>query len=788
MAVILALAALACLSFPKSLHASETPGTRPAARPPAASPLAPAEEPMTRAVLAVTVNDRPAGEVQVLMIDDEVWIDLPGLKQLGIKTIFGQRRREYGTVFVAMSTLAPDVAFTFDQDQLELRLKVAPALLGKTILNAAAKAPAPSRTASRAKGAFVNYAANWRDRGAPRLFAETAFSASGALVSSTLYTVASGRLMRGLSQAVFDDARHLNRWTLGDRIAYGGELGGALMLGGVSLAREYGIDPSLLRYPTLNVAGAVSAPATVEVYANGQLVQRRDLPPGQFEVKSLPVSAGRGTTRVIVRDAFGRTQEFGAPYYVSTSLLSKGLQDYVYSAGFERERPADENWRYTRLVGLMRHRFGVTDNFTAGVRAEGTAGLFSGGPSLNWRFRFGEVELGAAGSRTSEGRVGAAGVVGYRYLGRRLTLGSVFRSTGRAYETLGSRYDFRPAIREADFAASVRVGNGGSVSFRHVQSTDADVFGGTRSSVTVSTRTAGAADVFGTVARRAGANGGMDLVIGLTRTFGATGLHVYRDVTGDGPAVTSAEVSRSAPAGTGYGYRAGWRDAAQHQASGLFEYQSDYGRYEASAGTAGGAGSGAAFSAAGAVVAVGGRVYATRSIQDSYALVRVPNAPGVRVFASHQEIGRTDRRGDLLVPNLQSYSVNELSIADGDVPLDNAVESADRSVVPSNRGAAVVVFPVRRLSATTGSLELMTPDGIIVPAFGVLNVETGTGRISSPIGRGGEFYLENVPAGAHRAVITANGRRCEFTLTAAAAATAQADLGLLRCTIAGRTP
>lgn len=768
-ALLCAAAAVACLANPAVLRATGEP-------------------PLERAMLAATVNSSPAGDVQVLIAGQEVWIELAGLKRAGIKTIFGQRRRDYDTVFVSLATLAPDVSFVVDVAQLELRMTVAPKLLGKTIVASSAQTPAAGRTASRAKGAFVNYAANWRDRGAPRIFAETAFSASGALVSSTLYTVSSGRVIRGLSQAVFDDARHLNRWTLGDRIVSAGELGGAVMMGGVVLAREYGIDPSFLRYPTLNVAGAVAAPATVEVYANGQLVQRRDLPPGQFEVKSLPVAAGRGVTRVVVRDVFGRTQEFGAPYYVSTSLLSRGLQDYVYGAGFERERPGEENWRYTRLVALMRHRVGVTDNFTAGFRGEGAAGLLSGGPSLNWRFGLGEVELGGAVSRAADARVGTAGVIGYRYLGRRLTLGAVFRATGRRYETLGSRYDFRPAIREADVAGSVRLGTAASVSVRHVQSTENDLFGGTRSSITVSSRTPGSADVFGTLARRRGVNGGIDLVVGLTRTFGgSTGLHVSRDVSGPGPATTSAEVSRSAPTGTGYGYRAGWRDGATRQASGLFQYQNPYGRYEASVGAAG-SGSGAAVAASGALVAVGGRVYATRSIQDSYALVRVPETPGVRVFASHQEIGRTNRHGDLLVPNLQSYSVNQLTLADGDVPLDNAIDSADRVVVPANRGAAVVVFPVRRLTATTGSLELMTSAGIIVPAFGVLTVEAEPARLTSPIGRGGEFYLENVPAGAHRAVIAANGRRCEFTLTAASGTGTQVDLGTLRCTIAGATP
>jgi outer membrane usher protein len=290
------------------------------------------------------------------------------------------------------------------------------------------------------------------------------------------------------------------------------------------------------------------------------------------------------------------------------------------------------------------------------------------------------------------------------------------------------------------------------------------------------------ADLFGTITRRQGSGGVSEFVVGLTRAFGhSQGLHVSREATAAGYPSTSAELSRSLPTGTGFGYRAGWRETDHRQMSGLFEYQRQSGRYEAAVTTLGQERT-VSFAASGGLVALGRRFYLTRSVQDAFALVRVPGSPGVRVFASHQPIGRTNRRGELFVPSLQPYSTNELSIADDDVPLTSAIDNGERIVVPANRTAAVVEFPVRHVRSALGSIELMTPDGIIIPAFGELTVYSATGRPSSPLGRNGEFYLEDVPPGTYRAVVTSNRRRCEFPLQVPAEGGGPANLGLLRCT------
>jgi outer membrane usher protein len=127
-------------------------------------------------------------------------------------------------------------------------------------------------------------------------------------------------------------------------------------------------------------------------------------------------------------------------------------------------------------------------------------------------------------------------------------------------------------------------------------------------------------------------------------------------------------------------------------------------------------------SVAGALVGIGGDLYATRPVRNSFALVRVPGVAGVRTYSSHQEIGRTNRGGNLLIPDLLPYYGNELNIDDTDIPIDYTVPDVDITLAPPYRGGAVVLFPVRRIQRATGTVVLLTAAGEEHPSFGELTI------------------------------------------------------------------
>src|SRR5690606_30425066 len=66
--------------------------------------------------------------------------------------------------------------------------------------------------------------------------------------------------------------------------------------------------------------------------------------------------------------------------------------------------------------------------------------------------------------------------------------------------------------------------------------------------------------------------------------------------------------------------------------------------------------------ASGALVAMGGGVFASRRLNDGFAVVSTSGIPAVPVGGENRLVGETDDEGRLLVPLLQSYPRNRISI------------------------------------------------------------------------------------------------------------------------------
>jgi len=145
---------------------------------------------------------------------------------------------------------------------------------------------------------------------------------------------------------------------------------------------------------------------------NGALVRQEAIAPGRFEVRNLPVTNGAGQVSYVVRDSFGRTQEYTSAYYGSPGLLAPGLSDYGYHLGLRRLDFGIAGFSYGPPALLARHRVGLTDQLTAGFRVEAAVQhvrgwdepscatcaslLTSAGPSASIALPFGELDLEAA--------------------------------------------------------------------------------------------------------------------------------------------------------------------------------------------------------------------------------------------------------------------------------------------------------------------------------------------------------------------------------------------------------
>lgn len=750
----------------------------------------PANAQNTDVLLPLTLNTLPRGDVFARLRNGDVLLRVSDLEQAGLSGMLWERiltfsrlrgiERADGADLISLTSIAPWLTFTLDEVNLTLSVTADPRLFGQVALTASGARPA-NIIHSRDTSTFFNYALTSRAFEDLGIFAETGTSIRGNLLFNSFSRLPGGDVVRGISSFTLDEREQLRRWVAGDAVAApADDLAGSALIGGLTVSKNYGLDPYFVRFPALSVRGTAITPANVEVYVNGVLVSQRAVPPGQFELGNLPATAGAGTMQVVIRDVYGREQVIASPYYYSTAVLARGLSEYTYSAGFVRENFGTESFDYGDPAILAFHRRGWTDTITAGGRVEGSRDLWSGGTTFGFRSRFGDFDLGLGASR-ADGSSGTAAQFGYQYLARSYSFGGRVRKQSRDYANLSMRPDQDRPLLDALLFASIPVGRG-SVS---VQWTSADMRDATdsgRLTLLTNFSLTRTVNMFLSVAGvEEGSERRGEYFAGLSFYLGgntSANLAVARQASEDQILV---EFQKPLPLGTGYGFRFQGRLAeGRESGASAVQYQTSFGRYEVDFDPFGND-QDPIISAAGGMVYQAGALLLTRPVQESFALVRVPGVSNVRVFASNQLIGRTDARGNLLVPNLLPYYGNPLRISDQDIPLSYEVRAVEKTVAPPNRGGALVVFPVSPIRSIGGSVMIRTSTGEVAPSYGQLSVAGEGQTFVSPLGRSGEFYLENVPAGTYDATVDFESGRCLFRLQVPGGDQPVVDLGRLVC-------
>jgi outer membrane usher protein len=220
----------------------------------------------------------------------------------------------------------------------------------------------------------------------------------------------------------------------------------------------------------------------------------------------------------------------------------------------------------------------------------------------------------------------------------------------------------------------------------------------------------------------------------------------------------TVQVQRNLPAGEGMGYRLLAQSGTGELVQGGISEQKAIGTYTAEAASSRGD-MAYRLGATGGFAWLDGHAFLTRRLSDSFALVRVGEYPGVRVYADNQPVARTDAQGRTLVPRLRAYDRNLLRIEQADLPLETEIGALEYEAVPYYRSGLVVSFPVR--PARGALLRLVLEDGKSPPPGARVRIEDGTE--SFPVGLDGEVYLSGLAA-TQRGRAEWNGRRCVFEL------------------------
>ncbi|MGH8832115.1 MAG: fimbria/pilus outer membrane usher protein [Polaromonas sp.] len=769
-------------------------------------------------VLRVMLNTEDKGDIFVGRTPDlDFLVKVEDLKAMGIKEPAGTVVLRDGEPHMFLKSMR-GVSFSFEEKALALNITAEPQLLPSHALQLRAEQRIRG-VVPRGNSAFFNYALNSsggdsvsgsRAGFAGELglrFGDYLFLSDGSTTQAGQAANGQRKFVRLMSSVTHDDRDNLRRTVIGDFFTPSRDFSNGVNLGGISISKLYGLNPYLIQFPTQSVSGNVALPSDLEVYLDGQRIRSEKLKPGEFELRDLLAYGGARNVQLVLRDAFGRVQQFSYSFYFSDQPLRQGLHEYSYNLGALRRDYGTESNHYGPVAFTLFHRYGMSDALTLGLRAEGKRNFSNAGPLATVVLgSAGVVNLALAGSSVDSHR-GAAGSMVYNYQAKSWSLGFSLRRDWGEYATLGDPPTITNRKHESSVVTSYYLPGRGTVSLSHSA---------------LSTRDAMAAfsatpiqpfNVSPLENRRVTAlsysvplvSGRVSLTASLShikdkesRNEAFVGLIFFLDKDYSAAAnyrgnkdnhTESLQLTKNQPIGEGLGYvlsadRATSPTAESLQFKSNIQYnapaailRAEYGRRHDGGQTA----NDYRVSVAGGLAYVDGEVALGRPVTESFGIVKVGELPGVAIAVNGQPIGKTNAQGKVFVPTLTPYFDNDVSISPESVPIEYSIPSTVQRVSPSLRSGAVIDFGVTKIQAFSGKLKSQQAGAMKPVEFQEISFSADGKMQRMQTGRGGEFYIENRKPGTYTATVPLEGKPCQFDLTIPRSDETFVELGELVC-------
>lgn len=650
-----------------------------------------------------------------------------------------------------------EIISSFDESLLTLALTSPPQYLPASIIDLS-RQPQKEVLWPLESSAFVNYRLEFetdsRTTGSSSgLASEVGWRRRNFLFLSGQRYESSGeesRFIRQMTSTTWEWRDDLRRLIVGDAITSAGLIVPSVRVGGVTISRNFDLDPAFIQYPTFDYAGAIAAPGEIDIYQNGFKLRTEKLQPGPFLLENLTGASGYGDIELVLRDQFGRESRLRSPYYLTDQLLKPGFQEYSYSAGLRRDSYGSSQDGYSAAVLLGNHRYGWNRTLTVGYSLQAGDGLLMISPHLDvLAGNLGIVSLVVGGSAGNPGG-GGAGLLRYTFNRRPFSANFEYQFLSEKWQTLsetGSGASLQQQIRGAIGWGSLATG---SLTLNVAQRKYYDGAPQTSFGAMYSRRLFDAVSCNLFIQKSSDESSNLSSFVILTYSPIARPQMALRFEEQSGESSQSIDVQQSVPAGAGYGYTAsaGQRSGDSGSATYLESSGEHHGRYlnvwgrgyfeSGDNGTA----TDVFLSTAGALTWVGGHFKPSRPVADSFALVRVGTLPEVKIYRNGEEVGRTDENGLALIPGLSSYYDNRISIDDTDIPIDQRITKVEYYLSPPARSGSCVDFAVVRSQPITGHLDLRRGNDLTPVEYREVELVNAAGqRLTIPTGRGGEFYF-----------------------------------------------
>ncbi|HEX8544003.1 MAG TPA: fimbria/pilus outer membrane usher protein [Pseudomonas sp.] len=686
---------------------------------PVSSSLAqtPADAPQTL-LLSVTINGRIHEGIQEFVErDSELFVTRAQLLELGLVVPEPQTPPADGLIGLSsfdgwswrLDANAQVLAL-----QIPLRSLKVQQLIGR---------PAPSlgKVDRSDIGAVLNYDTQFThdgDHSSSSILGELrVFGPVGVVQSSVEQTRSQSftRTVRLDSTYSVSDASMLQSYNVGDFINGGLNWTRPVRMLGAQMTTNFALRPDLVTYPRPGMTGEVAVPSSVDIYVNGLHQATSQIQPGPFELNQLPVTSGGGDVSVVVKDASGRQTTQTLPFYTSTLLLSEGLDSLAVQAGLVRREYATRSNDYAQPAASVSYRRGETPTLSLETHLETTSGLAMGGVGANLLVGQLGVLSASVASSSYDGSGGFQYGLGIARTTPYLSFGFSMLKANRGFSDIASANDDsmpRTTLRANLGFPIPGVGTLGLVYARKMVSLytladyDADYVNATQRISTSTLSATFSAPLpmktygFVTAYHDFKGNSGNGMFVGISIPIGqTTSLSASSSRSGDSTYQT-VEARKSAVQRGDVGWNVAHQTGTRTRDDAGVSYKSSWGEVGAEVERND---SDMAYraTARGALSTLDGRLFASNTVYDSFAVVDTDGLPGVTVLQENRPLGKTDADGLLFIEGLRAYESNNLSIDAGDVPMDVSLSNAILEVRPSDRSGVIAKFPIRHSRSAT---------------------------------------------------------------------------------------
>jgi outer membrane usher protein len=695
-----------------------------------------------------------------------------------------------GEQYYPLSAIS-DISHVYDPDTLSLMIEVRPGAFDETArVVQTEKVPAAVRPGP---GGFFNYdlfASNAEDsRQRSGQFELGYFNRFGVGTTNLLGEALDGhpRFTRLDTSWSIDYPETRRTLHFGDAINVPGSWGRSVRFGGIQFGTNFGTQPGFATFPAQSVAGQAVLPSTIDVFINNALVSRQDVPPGPFSISNLPVITGAGDVRLVVRDLLGREQIVTEYFYGSQTLLLEGLAQFSAEFGVVRENFGIDSNDYGAWLSSGTYRRGMSEYLTGEVHAEVLRNQTTVGAGGDYLIpQLGTITAYLAGSRStvsgaSRASTGTTALFGIDRQAQPWSFAARSQWTSRGFAQIGLSPPQMAPARLSSLNVSYSRQSGGSVSAGYVGQHYRDQADSRLATMSYSISLA----KFGSFSLSALRNLSGDMSTTIFAAFSlplsaATSVSLSAQSLRGGNRANSANsdlftttLQRNLPAGEGTGYNVQARSDGAKEVS--YSVQNNVGTYMVGAAQSQGS-SETRLSASGGLAFLDGDVFPSRRIDQSFAVVRIPDYPNVRILADNQPAGRTDADGNALIPRLRAYDRNRISIDQRDLPIDAEIDKLKLDVVPYFRSGIDVKVPIRRSRGATLTVHL--EDGSAVPVGAMVNVVGNDA--ACVVGYGGQVYVVGLGA-TKRLRASWGSAACEFDVTFTPGVEPLPDLGTFTC-------